>query len=185
HLAIPRQVALAGHLPAMPWLQLSHFPLHAEMLYGLALAVGDATLPQLLHLTAAIGTIVLAARVAQRLYGPTAAPWVALLLASVPMLALVAGAAWNDWLVLLYIALALDLLVPPAEQEPDDGGRGFMLAALFIGAAVATKYVALPAVAILLPALRRVPRRRVAGGLLLLVLVALPWYGRNLLLVHN
>lgn len=184
HLAIPRQAALVGHLPAMPWLQYSHFPLHGEMLYGLALATSDATLPQLLHLAAAIGTILVAARLAQRLYGATAAPWAALLLASVPMLNLVAGAAWNDWLVLLYLALALDLLVAEVPERAE-GGRVFTIAALFVGAAAATKYVALPAGVILLPALRGMARRRVAGALLLLVLVALPWYGRNLLLTHN
>lgn len=180
HLAIPHQAALLGRLGDMPWLQYSYFPLHAEMLYGLGLALDGGVLAQLLHLSAAVAAVATAARIAARCWGPAAAPWTALLLASVPMLNLIAGAAGNDWFVALYVALALEQHLR-AEKEP----AARYAEALFLGAAAATKYTALPAlVLLLLPWRQRSWRRLLQQGAIVL-LVALPWYGRNLLLHHN
>ncbi|HEV8240255.1 MAG TPA: hypothetical protein VGS57_12875 [Thermoanaerobaculia bacterium] len=182
HLAIPRQAALYGRLVDMPWLAYSYFPLHAEMLYGLALPLGGGELAQLLHLLAAVAAVVTAARIASRCFGGSAAPWTAVLLAGAPMLNLVAGTAGNDWLVALYVTLALEQHLD-AEERP----AARWLEAIFLGAAAATKYNALPALVLLLLPLPRSSRswRRLAAQIGLVLVVALPWYGRNLLLRGN
>ena len=182
HLAIPKQAALAGRLVEMPGLAYSYFPLHAEMLYGMALPLGAGQLAQLLHLAAAVAAVATAARIAARCFGGAAAPWTALLLASAPLLNLIAGTAGNDWFVALYVALALERHL---RRESDASPR--WLEAIFLGAAVATKYTALPALVLLLLPLPRDARawRRLLAQLVLVIAVAAPWYGRNLLLRGN
>jgi len=182
HLAIPKQAALAGCLVEMPWLAYSYFPLHAEMLYGLALPLGGGQLAQLLHLAAAVAATATAARMAARCFGGAAAAWTALLLASAPLLNLIAGTAGNDWFVALFVALALEQHLR-SEDEPSQR----RLEAVFLGAAVATKYTALPALVLLLLPLPRDARtwRRLLAQLALVIAVAAPWYGRNLLLRGN
>jgi hypothetical protein len=182
HLAIPKQAALAGRLVEMPWLAYSYFPLHAEMLYGLALPLGGGQLAQLLNLAAAVVAVATAARIAARCFGGDAAPWTALLLASAPLLNLIAGAAGNDWFVALFVALALEQHL---RSESDASPR--WLEAVFLGAAVATKYTALPALVLLLLPLPRDARgwRRLLAQLALVIVIAAPWYGRNLLLRGN
>jgi hypothetical protein len=164
----------------MPWLQISYFPLHAEMLFGVALTLGGGQLAQLLHLAAAVAAVAAAARIAGRCFGPAAAPWTALLLATTPMLNLIAGAAGNDWFVVLYVALAVEQHLR-AEEEPASRA----LEAVFLGAAIATKYTALPALVLLLLPWRSRSWRRFLTQAALVLVVALPWYGRNLLLRHN
>jgi hypothetical protein len=182
HLAIPKQAALAGRLVEMPWLAYSYFPLHAEMLYALALPLGGGQLAQLLHLAAAVAAVTTAARIAARCFGGGAAPWTALLLASAPLLNLIAGTGGNDWFVALYVALALEQHL---RRGSDDSPR--WLEAVFLGAAVATKYTALPALVLLLLPLPRDARawRRLLARLGLVIVVAAPWYGRNVLLRGN
>jgi hypothetical protein len=182
HLAIPRQALLAGRLVDLPWMQHSYFPLHAEMLFAAALELDTSgCLAGLLHLTAALLAMLVAARLAERLFGAGAGGWAALLLASVPALALVAGVAWNDWLVLLYLGCALEHHLA---ARAGGSGRERVVEAALLGAAAATKYVALPALALLLlPPWR--PRRRLLTAFALAGLAVLPWYGRNLALRGN
>jgi hypothetical protein len=191
HLAVPKQAALRGHLPDMPWMRHSYLPLGAEMLFGATLALDPGgRLAQLLHLLAAGVTLLVAARLARRCGGAArAGPWAALLLVSVPVLDLVAGFAWNDWFVLLYLALALEVRLArapgsPGAAPPARAAPGLRVEAALLGAAVATKYVALPA--LLLLALPPRPRpRALAASAALVAALALPWYGRNLVLRGN
>jgi hypothetical protein len=180
HLGIPHQAALYGRLLPMPWLTFSSFPLHAEMLYGVTLTLDRGVLAQLLHLSAAAAAVVTAARLAAGAFGTAAAPWTALLLASAPLFNLTAGIAGSDWPLLLYVALALEQHARTAEHPAAE-----RLEALFLGAAVATKYTALPTLVLLLLPWRRLSWRRVATQAALVLAVALPWYGRNLWLHHN
>lgn len=181
HLGIPRQAALYGRLLPMPWLTFSSFPLHAEMLYGVTLALdGGGVLAQLLQLAAAVAAVVIAARLAGRAFGAAAAPFAALLLASAPVLNLTAGMAGSDWLVIFYVALALE-----QHARAGDEPAARRLEAVFLGAAAATKYTALPALVLFLVPWRRLPWRRLFVQGALVLAVTLPWYGRNLLLHHN
>ncbi len=181
HLGIPQQAALYGRLLPMPWLTFSSFPLHAEMLYGVSLALDSGgVLAQLVQLAAAVATVVIAARLAARAFGAAAAPFTALLLASAPVLNLAAGMAGSDWLVIFYVALALEQHAR-ADEEP----AARWLEAVFLGAAAATKYTALPALVLLLIPWRRLSWRRLVVQGALVLAMTLPWYGRNLLLHHN
>ena len=181
HLAVPRQALLAGRLPDLPAMQPGYFPLHAEMLFAAALELDPSgCVAQLLHLVAAALASWVAARLAERLFGAGAGGWAALLLASIPALALVAGVAWNDWFVLLYLGCALERHLDARGGAP----RERLAEGALLGAAAATKYVALPALALLLlPAWR--PPRRLLAAVALAALAMAPWYGRNLVLRGN
>jgi hypothetical protein len=182
HLSLPKQFALAERMFSMPWNLHASFPLHAEMLYGLALTL-DATgrLAQLLHLTAALATLSVVLDLGRRLDGVETGVWAAVLLYTMPVLALTSGWAWSDWFVLLYAALAFEALL--AVRDGEEGAALPML--WFVVAAPAVKYNALPLLALPAMAPRALrPRRLVAGAGIAFALLA-PWYGRNLLLYGN
>lgn len=180
HLAVPEQFELAGRAFEMPWNAHSYFPLHAETLFGLALHLGGGRLAQLLHLLAMVLTLLVVVRLGSRLFSRGAGSWSALMLLSTPVLLLIAGWAWNDWFVLLYAALALE-----AHPESRDSGPRYLLLAAFVAGSLAVKYYALPLLLLLMVPLPRPLLRRLFWSAAILVGVALPWYGKNLLSKGN
>ncbi len=181
HLALPKQFALAGRIYPMPWNTHAFFPLHAEMLYGLTLAIEPSgRLAQLVHLTAALATLAVVRRLGDRLASGAGA-WSGLVLYTLPVLALVSGWAWSDWFVLLYAALALDALFALREGETDAA----LPMLLFVAAAPAVKYNALPLLGLPVLALGRLRPAGLLAGAALALLTLAPWYGRNWLLTGN
>jgi hypothetical protein len=180
HLAVPRQFALAGLAFEMPWNAHSYFPLHAETLFGMALQLGGGRLAQLVHLLAMILTLLVTVRLGTRLFAPRAGAWSALLLLSTPVLVLIAGWAWNDWFVLLYLALALESHADSRHSAPH-----YLLTAAFVGGSMAVKYYALPLLLLLVVPIPRPAIRRLSAAAAVVAAVALPWYGKNLLTKGN
>ncbi|MGB3564149.1 MAG: hypothetical protein WBH85_08865 [Thermoanaerobaculia bacterium] len=180
HLAVPSQFALAGRAFEMPWNAHSYFPLHAETLFGLALQLGGGRLAQLVHLLAMILTLVVTVRLGTRLFSPRAGAWSALLLLSTPVLVLIAGWAWNDWFVLLYVALALE-----SHAESKRSAPHYLLTAAFVAGSLAVKYYALPLLLLLVVPIPRPALRRLSAAAAVVAAVALPWYGKNLLTKGN
>lgn len=180
HLAVPRQFALAGRAFEMPWNAHSYFPLHAETLFGLALQLGGGRLAQLVHLLAMMLTLLVTVRLGTRLFSPRAGAWSALLLLSTPVLVLIAGWAWNDWFVLLYVALALESYAESKHSAPR-----YLLTAAFVAGSLAVKYYALPLLLLLVVPIPRPALRRLSAAAAVVAAVALPWYGKNLLTEGN
>ncbi len=180
HLAVPHQFALAGRAFEMPWNAHSYFPLHAETLFGLALQLGGGRLAQLVHLLAMMLTLLVAVRLGTRLFSPRAGAWSALLLLSTPVLVLIAGWAWNDWFVLLYVALALE-----SHAESKHSAPHYLLTAAFVAGSLAVKYYALPLLLLLVVPIPRPALRRLSAAAAVVAAVALPWYGKNLLTEGN
>ncbi len=180
HLAVPHQFALAGRAFEMPWNAHSYFPLHAETLFGLALQLGGGRLAQLVHLLAMMLTLLVTVRLGTRLFSPRAGAWSALLLLSTPVLVLIAGWAWNDWFVLLYVALALESYAESKHSAPR-----YLLTAAFVAGSLAVKYYALPLLLLLVVPIPRPALRRLSAAAAVVAAVALPWYGKNLLTEGN
>ncbi|MCH7665731.1 MAG: hypothetical protein IH936_07375 [Acidobacteria bacterium] len=179
HLAIPKQFALRGQAFEMPWNLHSYFPQHAELLFGFTLELDKTgVLAQLLHLGAAFLTLATVVRTGRREFGRLAGTLAAVMLFSIPAYCLIAGWAWNDWFVLLYAALALDQILALRSAA---NRRGYLLAALFLGAAAAVKYNALPLLVLLAVGFSKRTRRFVPAATLVIVVLLGPWYGRNLL----
>lgn len=183
HLAIPRQFALQGQAFEMPWNLHSYFPQHAEGLFGLTLELeATGVLAQLLHLSAAFWTLAVVFRVGRREFGRLAGGLAVVLLFSIPVYCLISGWAWNDWFVLLYAACGIDHVLR-LRDSPQPGS--YLLAAVFLGAAAAVKYNALPLLALLAVGLAKPYRRHLPAAALAVVLLLAPWYGKNLLAKGN
>lgn len=180
HLAVPHQALIRGALTELPANVHSYFPLHSEMLYGLLLSFPEGgQLTQMLHLLAGFLSLVVIYRIGKRLSGGGSL-FPVLGLVSLPVLNVVMGWAWNEWFLILYMLLGLEWGLWSGETEP---GVTPLPAWIFISAAATVKYYALPL--LLLIPLRGHGKRTLAAGFLLFILIASPWYGKNLLLTGN
>ena len=184
HLAVPRQYLLHGRAFEMPWSVHSGFVRLVETLFGMTLELDPwGVMAQLFSWSLAVATLLALARVGGKLFGGQSGGWAALLLISLPALNVVAGWAWTDWAVLLFTVLAIEAWSRFREQQSLELQ---IAVGVFVGAAVAAKYTALPLLA--LPVLclldgARLKHTGLAVGAALLP--GLPWTVHNLWIHHN
>jgi dolichol-phosphate mannosyltransferase len=115
-----------------------HPPMIAWMIALGRLVFGDSALGlRLLPWVCSIGTSIAAAKTAQKLLGETAASWTVLLLAFQPATFVAAGFAFPDAPLLMFWSLALLFLVRAMEERR---GEWWLLAGVFQGAALLSKY---------------------------------------------
>ncbi len=155
------------------------FPSLMEMLFGLAMLLRSDVAAKLLHLTYGLLLAALVYRLSQRWQGREAAGWSLLLLAAMPMVAVLAAWAYNDLALAFYQLAALYALL--AWQETQRWGW-LGASGLLSGLALGLKYTAflLPLVGLIYLFWQPHHRRRAALTFALLTgLAALPWYLRN------
>jgi uncharacterized membrane protein len=161
------------------------FPGLWQMLYAFTLGLGGESASQLLHLTCLPLTVLVAAAAGRRLWRIDLTWAVAGLLTAVPTLVLVAAWPYVDVALIFYTSLLCYALVA---WHQEGATRWLVLAGLTCGIAMEIKYTALwyplAAVALILLSARRRGVRATAWHLALFagitVVVAAPWYGRNL-----
>ncbi len=155
------------------------FPSLMEMLFGLAMLMRGDGAAKLLHLAYGLLLAALVYRLSRRWQGGRAAEWSLLLLAAIPMVAVLAGWAYNDLALAFYQLAALYALL--AWQET--GHRGWLrVGGVLGGLALGLKYTAfpLPLVGLVYLLCQRHRSRRGALTFVLFTgLVASPWYLRN------
>ncbi len=181
HLALPWQALLDGRLLAHPENLFVVFPPLAQLVYTPPLAFGLDRAPALLHWTAFVAAGAVLAALARGLGAPRRlAALAAAVLPVLPSHVLVAGfPAAEGWMLaplLTAYALLLRRRVHPTWPP---------LAGLLAGIACAARLQALPWAAglvVLAAARARAPHRLVltAAGM---VLGALPWWGKNLIVL--
>jgi 4-amino-4-deoxy-L-arabinose transferase-like glycosyltransferase len=160
------------------------FPSLMEMLFGLAMLLRGDGAAKLLHLAYGLLLAALVYRLSRRWQGREAAGWSLLLLAAMPMVAVLAAWAYNDLALAFYQLATLYALL--AWQESRRWGW-LMVGGILSGLALGLKYTAfpLPLVGLVyLFWLSRTGETRFFGKNLvsyaaLTGLVALPWYLRN------
>jgi hypothetical protein len=193
HLGVPSYHVLEGGVGYIPWDSCSNFPFTAEMLYTLGLLLGDVKGAQMTSVLVYLLVAILAGVVGREAGGPRAGAAAAGLVATAPCLMESAVLFTNDLHLLLWGLAALATLILPGDAPPR--GR-LVLAGIFTGLALGTKYLALATV--LPPALLLAWRaaspgagRRAAAGRVLrwwalpTLLVASPWLVKNLVLTGN
>lgn len=155
------------------------FPSLMEMLFGLGVLVRGDGAAKLLHLVYGLLLAALVYRLSRRWQGREAAGWSLLLLAAMPMVAVLAAWAYNDLALAFYQLATLYALL--AWQET--GRRGWLRASgVLSGLALGLKYTAFPLPLVGLVYLlcqHRHRRRAILTFVLLTGLVASPWYLRN------
>ncbi len=210
HLAAPRYFLDTGWIQPVPEIEWSNLPLTAELLYGVGLAFGSEAFSQLLH--TAFGGIIAVA-----LWGFTCSrvdrltAWIAVaIFVSTPQVQMWSRIANIDLALACFIFLAIvaalhagDMAVdghPLSASEWLTGNRRWLiLAGVFAGLALGSKYQAATAIAplgllILVDSWRRYRSadrlaRNIGGDALAFggaaALVASPWYLKNLILLGN
>jgi hypothetical protein len=197
HLGLPSQYLLTGRIAASPDVVHSAFPAAFDLLFGAALALGGVSAAKglgfLLYLLAVLATAELGREMSEGEGG--GAPWFsAAILATVPGVAIMSTLGSVDVGMAFAGAMAWAALAASRKAPPGEAWRTLLLAAFPLGLAAASKYTGLylvPAVllpALLFPASGEGARGRIrsllpAAGAALLI--ASPWYVRNLLAYGN
>ncbi len=191
HLDVPRIFVREHRFVVLPLTAQANFPLGIEMLYTICLLFGSEATAGLLHVAFAVLTGCALWSVARHRFGSDVA-WIAVIgLMTCSDVLVWAPFANIDLALMLYEFLALVAMLRWQEQ----GTLPWLaLGGVMAGMACASKYTGLTAVCILgcivLGSARhpRAIRATVAGlGVFLLtaLLVASPWYVKNVLLLHD
>lgn len=192
HLEFPRRWFAAGHLIQPPTEYVSLYPMSWETIYGAGLAVGGQIAAKLVQFACLPLTALLVHQATRRSF-PRAKPWLAAaLLVTAPTILWEATTAYLDLSGALFVGLAGYALLRYGETR---SRPWLVMAGVTIGMALASKDLALLAVA-LLAALLVIGLRRsglalveaVRSGALFLVVglcAALPWYVHSWLASGN
>ncbi len=199
HLAVQKTYLAAGRFVELPNNIFAYFPQLVEGLYACGLSIGSDRTAALIHtgfgLLLCLGTY----RLARAAGLSSTGGWLAAaVLASTPMVWLEAGWPYVDLALAFYVVQALHRLL---DWHTTGRTSALVLAGVFFGGAASIKYLALPLALALIPVLLGwlAATSRPASpppslwsvirALTLffgpLLVVAAPWYGRNLWLVHN
>lgn len=200
HLAVPQRYLWLGRIPprGIPGVEWSNLPFTAELLYGIGLAFGSAVFGQLLHVAFA-GLTGLALWGATRRHFDHHTAWLALaIFAGTPLVVVWARVANTDLALSCFLFLAVTAALRATNERsrgPDIGNRWLVLAGVFAGLALGSKYQAATAVVplgllVLWDAYRagRSPGATARAGLsfgVAAALVAAPWYVKNLVALGN
>lgn len=200
HLAVPQRYLWLGRIPlqGIPGVEWSNLPFTVELLYGVGLAFGSAVFGQLLHVAFAGITAVALWGVARRHFDRATA-WIALaVFVGTPLVVVWARVADIDLALSCFILLSLAAALRARTEGAATArrrGRWLILAGLFAGLALGTKYQAATAVVPLagFVAWDAYRARRSVREMFLAVaafsaaaaVLASPWYVKNLLVFGN
>ena len=140
HLPFARAFARSGALPALPTLKFPVFPALAELLFAETLLLADDVATHLVSLLAVLATAGLLLVWGRRAFSPWAGWIAAALYLGNPIVAHLAGTAYVEPLLALFVTGALFA----AWNYQDSGDRAWLLlAAAFAGTAAGVKYLGL------------------------------------------
>jgi len=193
HLALPKLYLLHGRIMPTPMNLYSGSPFGIEMLYGLALAVGDENLACLLYCSFGILTA-LAIWALLRRYASSAAGVLAALLFYLSPVTLYAG--WwcgSDLGGAFYLMLALMVVAAKLPGQDDRALASPIAAGILLGSAAAVKYTIAPMLAVFALVYfwlrRRVDRAGAFEETACMIVVALamfaPWLIKNIAFYGN
>lgn len=180
HLRFPEMTLRLGTWAYDPASSSSFNPAAMGTLYLPALAVDpQGVIAQLVHFGFLVLCVVTTAAIARRLGAPTGRP-AALLVAALPVVAIVGGWAWAD--MAYAFALAASALAMLAAAP--------VIALVLLGLAASIKYTALLAgiplfVAVVIMLVRARAFRRLALGIAIGAVVVSPWFVTNFLRTGN
>lgn len=197
HLAAPQRFLETGRIAPLPDVLYGNLPLGVEMLFGVGLAFGSDVFAQVLHLAFGGLTALTLWAVARRSFGRGTA-WLACgIFLATPLVVVWSRVANVDLPLACFLLLALLALLRAGERgvEASVARRWALLAGIFAGTALATKYQALFAVPLIGILVAVDGLRLRAGGREVAVrsaafwgaavAVAVPWYAKNWLVLGN
>jgi hypothetical protein len=191
HLTAPQKYLQAGRLMILPDIWQANGPATPDMLYTLGLSFGADTYAKLLHLLFGAWLVVGVYALGKRTLSFTAGWLAAVMLMGMPIFFAWAGWAYTDMIVAVLELMAIYAVM--LWINDDRQSRWLLLAGILLGFALGSKYLALSTVAIVWlwsawHARRQGVRRLTTNTVWLIVpavLIALPWYARNLVETGN
>ena len=187
HLPTAKHFLESHRVGAAPYVRYPVFPAVGELLYAVVLAWGSDLAPQLFGVVCLLLVVLFLASLARRFGLGRVGTWASAILVSHPLVIWVATTAYIDMLVTLLVTAAVYALL----VWRDTGDRKWLLlAGVFSGAAIGTKYSAILAVGCMgLLLLFDSLRTRKAYPVVLFGLVvlggALPWFIRSFVYTGN
>lgn len=181
-----------GRMAFHPDIAFNSFPQNAEMLYSWAIAYAPLTAAHYLNFMAFVFCILAMIRLGRVVFSVKTGWLAALIMASIGSLQVFGSNASPFMWVLLYTLTSVLVLVKGLKE----GSTGrVLLAGIFLGAAAGVDYTSLMASLTLaislfaiggkIPGSGRIPRWSIAAAVGLFIVVALPWYLRNVFWFHN
>ncbi len=192
HLTGPKLAIEAGRIGWMGrYTPHFNFPWFGESLYLQAMLLGNDLTAKLLHWWALILLMGWVAWFTRRFLGREAVSWSLLFLLAMPMTAVLAGWAYTDLFLTLFVTAETALLAETFARQKD--AAWYVLAGLVSGLATGVKYTAVlwPIVGLGLVIVynlatrRPTARRAILGYVLGGILGGLPWLIKNLVLTGN
>ncbi|HMK07593.1 MAG TPA: glycosyltransferase family 39 protein, partial [Anaerolineales bacterium] len=190
HLQGPRLFLEAGGIRLLPNLWQANGPLTAEMIYLVGLAAGSEVFAKVFHWAVTVVLLLATFAVARRHLGNTVGWLAGGILLGVPILPIWGSLAYADavWALFEFLAIAAYLEWRTTLRE-----RWLIVAGGMLGLALGAKYTALPLLSILFLAVLLDSRGGTVSGrfrssVLLsaaALVVASPWYVKNLVLAGN
>lgn len=192
HLGVPAQYIKAHGLIYLPYNVFSNFPLHLEMLYTLGLLLNGPILAKMIHflflLLILLTIFLLGNRISQ-----TSGLLAALIFVNIPIVSITSAKAYNDLGLTLWGLLSIYVLWQWLEKRDK---KFLILAGLFSGSALATKYTAIIffliplTIFILLVSFKekkgaRYPFINATIFIIISLIVVSPWYLKNLAYTGN
>ncbi|MBN2328375.1 MAG: glycosyltransferase family 39 protein [Candidatus Omnitrophica bacterium] len=142
HLTIPALYLAHQSIVEIPWHVFSYMPKNCEILYGLALGVGNDSLTKLFHFLFGCLSVLSVASFMKRTADHEASMLAGLLVVTLPVFGFLATLSYIDLGRAFWELSALYMLAHAWHETPDKTRRySFLLSALFAGMALGTKYV--------------------------------------------
>ncbi len=188
HLADPAVYVRLHAIQLLPTEHHSNFPFTMEMLYTVALLVHSFYLANLFHLATCALTVLALFEWGRHWFSPRAGMAAALVYASTPLVLWEATTAYIDVAGALYALLATAAVIESLRMHDEaDRTKWLAIAGIMCGVGMGIKYLALIPLGLLFLVLiiYRVGWRPVAAYVLAAVIVASPWYIKNIVWMHN
>ncbi len=142
HLTIPTLYLAYQGIVEIPWHVFSYMPKNCEILYGLALGVGNDSLAKVIHLAFGCLCTLSISSFIKRIAGHEASMLAALLTVTLPVFGFIATASYIDLARAFWELSALYMLFQVWEEtDPRTQSYSLILSGLFAGMALGTKYV--------------------------------------------
>ncbi|MCZ7583894.1 MAG: phospholipid carrier-dependent glycosyltransferase [Deltaproteobacteria bacterium] len=190
HLPMATRALETGSLAPIPGNVYSFFPMGAEMIFALLFSAFGERATAVFHWLSFVFCLGVVRSVSAARFGKIVAFWTALLIAATPVGMIVAGYAYVDWTLALFIAAAMAALWT---FDRDGGQSAMIVAGTFAGFTVSVKYTGLTFApifflfALVLAARKnRVRTGRLVGSFVAAgVVTGVPFLIRNLVLTGN
>lgn len=137
HLAIPAKYVEAGGLTRIEGSFFAAFPQNVEMLFTLGLLLRGESLAQWFHWLLGLCSVLAVAGLVRRVRPDGSRLLAAAVFGTIPTVTLIAGWAYVDLAVALFVVLSTTLLL---RWQEDEDLQSLLLSALFAGAAAGCKY---------------------------------------------